>query len=315
VDWGVVGFAIVLSAWVCLFVGVAKTWAFIRGGVSTLGDRKGDKFAFVLGASCGLVAILVHSFFDFNMHIPANAMLVVALMALLSGHLRSATEKYWFAGGWPLKALMSLCLGGALAGMGHWGWQRAAEYAWLARAQEEIRTHPSGAVETWRRQRVEALEKAFATEPNNAETAYEVGVAYQVRSEQGDLETYEAHARNAISWFEKAIRLNPYHAYAHARLGLCLDILDEFEKAEPYVLRAQELDPNGSTTCTLVGLHYLRRADFQRSGYAIALPWFVRSMQLRLLREENLPAYQYVLICENRLAAAARRLELIVPAP
>ena len=43
-----------------------------------------------------MLAILIHSFMDFNMHIPANAMVAVTLMALLSCYLRFATDRYWF---------------------------------------------------------------------------------------------------------------------------------------------------------------------------------------------------------------------------
>src|ERR1041384_5182850 len=76
-----------------------------------LGEKKNsNKFAFVLGASVGLVAILVHSIVDFNMHIPANAILAIALMALLTGHLRFATDRYWISAGRPVKALAGVVM-------------------------------------------------------------------------------------------------------------------------------------------------------------------------------------------------------------
>ncbi|MCK7478323.1 MAG: O-antigen ligase family protein [Candidatus Moduliflexus flocculans] len=67
----------------------------VRGSLSDLGGRSSNKFAFVFGASLGLLALLLHSVADFNMHIPANAILAVTWMALLSAHLRFATERYW----------------------------------------------------------------------------------------------------------------------------------------------------------------------------------------------------------------------------
>jgi hypothetical protein len=36
----------------------------------------------VIGALAGVVALLIHSFFDFNLRIPANAVYFVALFAL-----------------------------------------------------------------------------------------------------------------------------------------------------------------------------------------------------------------------------------------
>src|SRR5205085_9120572 len=96
-DWGAVGTGLVAAAWLLWALGVCQTWSSVRLSSGDLGGKSGsNKFAFVFGASVGLFAILVHSVVDFNMHIPANAILAVTLMALVSSHLRFATESYWF---------------------------------------------------------------------------------------------------------------------------------------------------------------------------------------------------------------------------
>ena len=52
-----------------------------------------NRHALFIGAACGhLLALAVHSLVDFNLHIPANAILGVTLLALLSTYLRFATE-------------------------------------------------------------------------------------------------------------------------------------------------------------------------------------------------------------------------------
>ena len=123
-EWGVVGTALVASAWVLLGLGVLKTWPVVRGTPSDLGGgRNSNKFAFVLGASVGLAAILVHSVVDFNMHIPANAILAITLMALLSSCLRFATERYWVTVEAWGKALASAVV---LAGVVYLGQSRLA---------------------------------------------------------------------------------------------------------------------------------------------------------------------------------------------
>ena len=81
-DWGVAGTALVAAAWVFLYSGVWRTWRFVRASASDLGEKPSNKFAFVLGAALGLIALFCHSVVDFNMHIPANAILAIALMAL-----------------------------------------------------------------------------------------------------------------------------------------------------------------------------------------------------------------------------------------
>src|SRR5262249_35361748 len=96
VDWGVGGAALISAAGILLTIGIFKAWRHVRGAPIDLGVTKNrNKFAFVLGASIGLVAIFVHSAVDFNMYIPANAILAITLMALLSSYLRFATERYW----------------------------------------------------------------------------------------------------------------------------------------------------------------------------------------------------------------------------
>src|SRR5262249_2225172 len=93
VDWGIAGVVLVTSAWVLLGIGLVKSWRVARGTRNELGESKGrNRFAFILGASLGLLAILFHSVVDFNMNIPANAILAVTLMALLSSFLRFTTE-------------------------------------------------------------------------------------------------------------------------------------------------------------------------------------------------------------------------------
>src|ERR1044071_10318191 len=71
-DWGIVGFTLVAAAWGLLAWGVVKTWQNAIHAEKDIGRKRSNKFAFVLGESVGLIAILIHSFVDFNMHIPSN---------------------------------------------------------------------------------------------------------------------------------------------------------------------------------------------------------------------------------------------------
>src|SRR6266481_456851 len=118
-DWGIVGLTIVMTGLALIFLGVIRTWRFVRGVPSDLEQKSSNKFAFVVGGSAGLVAALVHSMVDFNMHIPANALIAVTLMALLSSHLRFATERYWVTLGPGIKATASAVI---LAFVTYLGW-------------------------------------------------------------------------------------------------------------------------------------------------------------------------------------------------
>src|SRR5262249_47146313 len=68
-DWGIAGTALICAAWGLLVAGVWKAWRAVRSSGQDLGARRtSNKFAFILGASAGLLAILLHSVVDFNMH-------------------------------------------------------------------------------------------------------------------------------------------------------------------------------------------------------------------------------------------------------
>ena len=292
-EWGMVGTALVASAWGLMVWGVVKTWPKVRHTPRDLGEERGrNKFAFVLGASIGLIAILVHSVVDFNMHIPANAILAITLMALLSGCLRFATERYWVRLRTLGKAFASVGIIAGMVYLGQQGWRHATEYAWLRRAGRAPVFSPTQAV---------CLQNAFAAEPMNAETACAIGEAYRVQSSEGGT-NYLQLAEQALEWFGRSAKLNPWGAYSQVipwvGCGWCLDWLGRFDQSGPYFQRAEELDPNSYFIAAHVGLHYVQLGDF-----AAAKPWFERS--LRLESTDNAIARNYLQIVNNRLLEAA----------
>ena len=75
--------------------GLLQTRKHVRRVEKDFSSGKSNRLAFFLGASAGLLALALHSVVDFNLHIPANAILGVTLLALLSSNLRFATERFW----------------------------------------------------------------------------------------------------------------------------------------------------------------------------------------------------------------------------
>ncbi|MEY2428659.1 MAG: hypothetical protein QOJ40_1544, partial [Verrucomicrobiota bacterium] len=287
-DWGVIGTAIVAAAWGLLCAGVLKTWRFVRGSPGDLATKPSNKFAFVLGASLGLLALLFHSVVDFNMHIPANAILAVTLMALLSSHLRFLTERYWLkVNHWGKIAATALVVVGSIY-LAEQGWRRASEYKWLRRASLARAFSPMQAG---------LLARAFAAEPRNAETAYALGEAYRIQSLEGGPD-YRELANAAMEWFGRCIKLNPYDGYGFLRYGMCLDWAERSSESAPYFDRAEQLDPNGYYTVANIGLHYV-----ELGSYAAARPWFDRAN--RLESENNEIARNYLALCNIRLMEAA----------
>jgi tetratricopeptide (TPR) repeat protein len=276
-----------------------KTRKHVQRVERDLGRRGGtsNRFAFFLGASAGLLALAVHSVVDFNLHVPANAILGVTLLALLASNVRFATERYWLNARLPVRMLATVALAGGVAYLGWQGWRRGNECVWLARAQS-----PSLLV----LDRAALLEKAFAAEPENFETAYNIGEAYYMQSSVGELGNYRSQAETAIRWYAQAMKLNPFDGYNYLGTGMCLDWLDRHAEAGPFYRRAESLDPNGYYTVAYIGWHYVQVGD-----YPAAREWLERS--LRLQWTENVIGHSYLDLVEQKLAENASGKGLLPP--
>jgi len=287
-DFGIVGALLVAAAWVLLYFCAIWTWRFVRGSPQTIGEHFSNKLTVVLGASMGLLAILIHSFVDFNTHIPANAIVMVTLMAILTCYLRFATDRYWFTARLWAKALLSFVL---VAGLGYLAWQSArlgGESLWLTRAKK---SDTASAVQ------IMALKNAFSIEPKNFQTARAIGEDYRLQSFQ-NIGDYQEQAQEAMKWFQRATELNPYDDSSFLRYGICLDHIDKHDEAFAYFDKANRLEPNSYYNNAWMGWHYVQTGDC-----AAAVVWLNRSRQLEW--KDNPIADSYLQIAENQMLEAA----------
>jgi len=311
-DWGTGGAILIATATLLLFFGVIKTWKFVRPEPSDLGVKQSNRSAFVFGATIGLVAIMVHSFSDFNMHIPANAILAVSLMALLSGHIRYATERYWIRPGVLGKILATLVGAAALFYLGKQGLGRAREYVWLDQAgrhrltlqaksesirkikdTESARTETLQEISNLTGRYLQALHRAISVEPMNPLTVYELAESLRLLSWQGQSD-YQTLATEAMDWFRRGVLLNRYDAYNYMRIGMCLDHLGRHAEAAPFYEEAVKRDPNNYYVLAHQGWHFVQTGD-----YPEAKLFFERSIHIRWI--DNPIAYSYLAIVERKL--------------
>lgn len=177
-DWGLVGFGIFAAGWGLLALRAVKTWKQTFGACDPPPNRS-NQSAFRLGAAIGLLALLVHSAVDFNLQIPANAIVAVCLAALVTSEgapqtvagascprrdrqdaraphwnwlqqvsklkssrcLQYATGTYWIECRVSHRLVLSLAILGAMAFIGPQGWRRWQEFAPLAEARlAEVRS-------------------------------------------------------------------------------------------------------------------------------------------------------------------------------
>jgi len=266
---------------------LAKTWPHVRRDENAFGSGQSNRFAFFLGALCGLASLAVHSAMDFNLHIPANALAGVLFLALLTSNVRYATERYWFRPRMPLKLALTLTLAVLTAGLLVQEWRGVGEAKWLAQAERRPYFSP---------ERAAALEKAFAYDPKNFQTAYDIGECYRTQSFDGG-DNFADLGDKALVWYARASQLNPHDGYSHLRAGMCLDWMGQTEKSMPFYAAAEARDPNGYFMVANIGWHYVQTRD-----YSAAQECFTRSLKLEA---KNDIARNYLSICESKLAEKA----------
>lgn len=288
-DWGVIGLGIIAGALGLVTVGVMKVWRHVQRDGGAFSSNTSDKFAFVLGAALGLFALALHSIVDFNLHIPANAIVAVTLMALLTSHWRFASERFWCSARWPGKLLATTLL---LATLGYLGQQT------LRLGREALALNRAARLEKDSLEQAAALERAYAIEPHNGDNAHAIGEIYRLASLEGK-EDYARQAEQAITWYQRGLTNNPLNGFNYMRWGMVLDFLNRHDEAEALFLKADELDPNGYFTSAHVGQHYVEAGD-----YASARPWLERS--LFLFRKDNPIAEVNLKIATDRLMEAAQ---------
>jgi tetratricopeptide (TPR) repeat protein len=264
-DWGLVGGVLVLVALVLMGLGIARTWPRVRRAEGDFGTGLSNRFACFLGLLGGLAAMAVHSLADFNMHIPADALLALTLLALLTSNLRFATERYWQNLRLPLKLFTTSLLAAVI---GYLGWQTFSlghEAWWLLRA---------GQLPDYTLSQAAARERAFTWEPMNFANAYEIGEDYR-NAAYGATNSLDLSTK-ALAWFQDSQKLNRHYALSSLRAGICLDSLGRFDDAAPYYATADLHDPNGYFIAANTGWHYLQRGE-----YAASRLWLLRSLQLQ----------------------------------
>jgi len=172
-----------------------------------------------IGALSAVVALTVHSLFDFNLRIPANALLFVTLLGLACGggsHERSRASS-------PLAVLLLVLAAAA-------GW-RAHGALVLARALEarDLQT------------RLARLDATLERHPYLAEARRERGLLWRELGGAGPLRP--TRLRRARGDMEAAIRLRPYDAQAWADLAWVEAMSEDWPAARRHIDQAAALDP------------------------------------------------------------------------
>lgn len=288
-DWGVVGAAVVAIGLGLFIFGIVSIWRKVQRDGGVFSSSQSDKFAFVLGATIGLIALAFHSVMDFNLHIPANAIIATTLIALLSSHYRFATERHWYSLRWPTQLVITLLLGASILYLGQQSFRLG---------RESLRLREAAQLKTNSLEQARALEHAYEIEPDNYLTAQRLGDIYRGHSFLGESAHLEL-AQQSVRWYQLGIADNPYNNYNYTGWGMVLDFLGKHDEAAPLFFKANAVDPNGYFTSALIGRHFVESGE-----YANARPWLERS--LYLYRKDNEVAASNLRLANQRLLEAAQ---------
>ncbi|MGC8742977.1 MAG: O-antigen ligase family protein [Verrucomicrobiia bacterium] len=281
-DYGLAGLAIIFVIIGTTIYTAIGSWNSVKRRIEA--GKSSKKGAIVLGLSGGLIGIAIHSFFDFNMHIPANAIIAVTFVALLTAYWRYTTEECWIMLTRTGRAVALVCIVLVAAIITLSGARRYKEETFLKLANESLSE----------KETIQNLINAYKVEPNNSETSYNIGELLRLRSWEGN-DDYKELAIQAMSWFRKAMDANPLDPYPFLRYGMCLDWIGRRAEAGVYFKRAIELDPNSYYMLANLGWHYFQIGDYIQAREmftrSLKLNWWdnpLSTLYLKLIKERNL---------------------------
>jgi len=257
-DYGLVGLGLAL-----FFVAAVTLKFFHPLGI----DNRWQDRVLVATGFAAWVALLVHSLVDFNLHIPANALLLFSLTGLALGRLKEEKVRHW--------STLSLAPSGRWLG-------RGVLFVSLIYGVQVARAALSN----------RAYEEAFAREDDVplSESIYGVADAldYDPGNAQdlvllGDLHRYEASLQKngaarlsegeaALDAYQKALQANTLDDRVQARMGMTLDLMQKYPEALSHYQAAVTAQPYNGEFWYRLGNHYQESgmADKAAQAYAVA---------------------------------------------
>ncbi len=265
-DYGAVGgllglFALVSHAIVGLRAMVRN--AMVRFELDP--TAKSDSVAWSVGSLAALAALAAHSALDFNLHIPANALVAAILMGFVvnDGVPRNGRPQKVHGGlslfsGWALRVL--------LTGVGGY-------FLWLGITTGQAEYHREKARYARRtRQYSEAIRhgyRALELGPLNSHTLMILGDALRRRAIEVESPALKAALRRSARFhLERSVALNPHDGESWRYLGRVNDALGDFERARMAHAEALERDPLLGLTHEFLGWHYQRQERWEEAEKA-----------------------------------------------
>lgn len=225
-----------------------------------------EQRAFSVGAAAAVVAISVHSVVDFNLHIPANSMLLALLAGMLAGMGRDDDHRWRKQPPLPAKLLLGVGLL-ILAGEGAWiGGRLALAQRAAAVAYEASQNQDWDDAE-------KAFDRALQFDPRSPLIHTLRGDMYRIQSAQTtdpDLQPERAYiARRAVAAYQSTLALNPFDSEVWLKLGSAYELAQDLPAAFRAYEQALAVDPHNAFNWQRLGQFYRRRHDYPKAIAAL----------------------------------------------
>lgn len=263
-DYGFVALALLAVAFVLnLRAGLGGFFRALRERMAVSSRPQSNSAAFLVGASSATLASAAHSFFDYNMQIPANAILAsVCLGVLANSGLPGATRSWRSAITRIATALVAVACGGVLLVL--LDRHALVEYESLRAENELLRGNLSSAGEI--------AEAALLRHPEHSRLHRIAGEAL-LRSVRSSNDDNAAIHLAAVSQFRLAIKADPEERWNHLLLGMALVNLDDPPGSREAHVEAIRLDPGSPVLREYyaLSLEQLDRIPEAMRAYEVAL--------------------------------------------
>jgi O-antigen ligase len=255
-----------------------------------------NSLALQLGCLSALVAFLVHSVMDFNLHIPANALLIALIFGMIATRSNHPDETP--ARGWArLAGLLPAALGLWMIAVGA---PKLPGELFVERARTKL-------VQGKASEALQDTEQALKWGTRNPELHYYIGEANRLLLPRANSASAQASLLGAaLRGYSDGLALFPQDVRLQLMTAWTLQRMARFDEAAVHLARAAELDPNSGTVWAYHALHR------KHSGNAPeAIAYYEKAYRLGC----NIPEVMGVLGEQLDLPALQKAAAAAQPAP
>jgi O-antigen ligase len=253
-DYGLVGLGIMLVLFACFF---RHAWRVAKWTQSS------EHRAFAVGAMVSVISLLVHSWFDFNLHIPANSLLLAAIMGFTAAMEDPQRRPVQNQGTLPFARYAVAAAVLVVGGIGVRFFVPTALAFHFAEAGESAKwdTNYEEAFADYRR--------ASALDARYPKPHIDTGEIYLSSARWRMLPARQTErrefARQAIESFDRALGLNPTLAYVLVSKARAHELAGEDDLALKTYQRAIEMAPFNAYAHYNLGSFYRDRGEDEKA--------------------------------------------------